>query len=122
MRLVTFLSNGSSRLGALHVWNDREVIVDLNSADPRLPADIVQFLRMGASARELATEVLRTAPAPALHDRASIALKAVIPNPGKVICIGVNYRDHALETNIRIPDVPTVFAKYSNVLIGHGEA
>jgi 2-keto-4-pentenoate hydratase/2-oxohepta-3-ene-1,7-dioic acid hydratase in catechol pathway len=121
MRLVTFLHNGSRRLGALHVQNDREVIVDLNRADSRLPADIVQFLRLGGSARELATNVLHAAPAPALLDRGSVALKAVIPNPEKVICIGLNYRDHAIETKAPIPEVPTVFTKYANTLIGDGE-
>lgn len=121
MRLVTFLQNGSRRLGALHVQNDREVIVDLNRANSRLPADIVQFLRMGDSARELAANVLLAAPTAAVHDRASVALKAVIPNPEKVICIGLNYRDHAIETNAQIPEVPTVFAKYANTLIGDGE-
>jgi acylpyruvate hydrolase len=121
MRLVTFLQNGSRRLGALHVQNDREIIVDLNSADPRLPADIVQFLRIGDSARELAGNVLHAAPTTALHDRASVTLKAVIPNPEKVICIGLNYRDHAIETNAQIPEVPTVFTKYANTLIGDGE-
>jgi acylpyruvate hydrolase len=121
MRLVTFLHNGSMRLGALQVQNNREIIVDLNHADPRLPADIIQFLRLGDSARELAANVLHAAPPIALHDRASVALKAVIPNPEKVICIGLNYRDHAIETHAPIPEVPTVFAKYANALIGDGE-
>jgi acylpyruvate hydrolase len=120
MRLVTFLSNGNGRLGALQGRNNQEVIVDLNRADPRLPADIVQFLRMGDSARELAAAVLQGAPA-ATFDRASVSLKAVVPNPEKVICIGLNYRDHATETNASIPEVPTVFAKYANTLIGDGE-
>jgi acylpyruvate hydrolase len=121
MRLITFLLNGSIRLGALQVQNGREIIVDLNRADSRLPTDIVQFLRMGDPARELAANVLHAAPNAAVHDRASVTLKAVIPNPEKVICIGLNYRDHAIETNAQIPEVPTVFTKYANTLIGAGE-
>lgn len=121
MRLVTFLHDGNRRLGALVVQDNREVIVDLNDADPRLPSDIMQFLRQGDAARELAANVLHTAPVTAIHERASVALKAVIPNPEKVLCIGLNYRDHATETNMPIPAVPTVFAKYANTLIGHGE-
>jgi acylpyruvate hydrolase len=38
-----------------------------------------------------------------------------------VICIGLNYRDHAAETHASIPEVPTVFSKYANTLIGDGE-
>lgn len=62
------------------------------------------------------------APATALYDASVVALKAVVPNPGKIICIGLNYRDHAIEVNLPIPTVPTIFAKYTNTLIGHGEA
>jgi 2-keto-4-pentenoate hydratase/2-oxohepta-3-ene-1,7-dioic acid hydratase in catechol pathway len=75
---------------------------------------------MGDSAHEMAAEVLQGAPA-ATFDRASVSLKAVVPNPEKVICIGLNYRDHAAETHASIPEVPTVFSKYANTLIGDGE-
>jgi 2-keto-4-pentenoate hydratase/2-oxohepta-3-ene-1,7-dioic acid hydratase in catechol pathway len=42
--------------------------------------------------------------------------------PGKLICIGLNYRDHAEESELDIPDVPVIFAKWTTSLIGHGEA
>jgi acylpyruvate hydrolase len=41
--------------------------------------------------------------------------------PGKLICIGLNYRDHAEESELAIPDVPVIFAKWTTSLIGHGE-
>jgi 2-keto-4-pentenoate hydratase/2-oxohepta-3-ene-1,7-dioic acid hydratase in catechol pathway len=40
---------------------------------------------------------------------------------GKIICIGLNYRDHAAESNQPVPEYPTVFAKYSSCVIGPGE-
>jgi 2-keto-4-pentenoate hydratase/2-oxohepta-3-ene-1,7-dioic acid hydratase in catechol pathway len=46
-------------------------------------------------------------------------LLSPIPNPGKIICIGLNYRDHAAEARLPIPEVPTVFAKFSNTVVGH---
>jgi 2-keto-4-pentenoate hydratase/2-oxohepta-3-ene-1,7-dioic acid hydratase in catechol pathway len=46
---------------------------------------------------------------------------APIPRPPKIICIGLNYRDHAEETNMAIPDVPTIFAKFPTALTGHGQ-
>jgi len=52
----------------------------------------------------------------------SVKLLAPIPRPGKLICIGLNYRDHAEETNMAIPTVPTVFAKFTSSVIGNGEA
>jgi 2-keto-4-pentenoate hydratase/2-oxohepta-3-ene-1,7-dioic acid hydratase in catechol pathway len=45
-------------------------------------------------------------------------LAAPIPRPHKIICIGLNYRDHAEESNMPIPEVPTVFSKYSSSVIG----
>src|SRR5215208_570484 len=47
---------------------------------------------------------------------------APIPRPGKVICIGLNYRDHAAESNAELPAYPTVFAKYASCIIGPGAA
>jgi len=122
MRLVTFLQNGEVRLGALRTQDGQELIVDLNRAEPRLPASMLDFLAAGQRTQELAVEVLQTAPASAMHERKTVALKAVILNPGKIICIGLNYRDHAAETHQSLPEVPVVFTKYPNTLIGSGEA
>lgn len=44
-----------------------------------------------------------------------------IPVPGKILCIGLNYRDHAAEQNVALPERPIVFSKHSNTLIGPGE-
>lgn len=45
-----------------------------------------------------------------------------IPMPEKIFCIGLNYRDHAIETNSPIPTEPIVFSKFNTALIGHGQA
>jgi 2-keto-4-pentenoate hydratase/2-oxohepta-3-ene-1,7-dioic acid hydratase in catechol pathway len=42
-----------------------------------------------------------------------------VPRPGKIICVGLNYRRHAQETGNPIPPVPILFNKYNNTLIGH---
>ena len=43
----------------------------------------------------------------------SVTLLAPIPRPPKLICVGLNYRDHALESKMEIPKVPTIFAKFA---------
>ncbi len=48
-------------------------------------------------------------------------LLAPVPRPPKLICVGLNYRDHALESNMEIPKVPTIFNKFPNVVIAPGE-
>jgi len=42
-----------------------------------------------------------------------------VPRPGKIICVGLNYRRHAMETGNPIPPVPILFNKYNNTLVGH---
>ena len=43
-----------------------------------------------------------------------------VPTPEKIICIGLNYRDHAIETGAEIPSLPVVFSKFNTALLGHG--
>ena len=50
----------------------------------------------------------------------SLRLLAPVPRPGKVICIGLNYRDHAEEAGLPLPEVPILFPKFANSVIGHG--
>jgi 2-keto-4-pentenoate hydratase/2-oxohepta-3-ene-1,7-dioic acid hydratase in catechol pathway len=48
---------------------------------------------------------------------------AVLPieRPGKIVCVGLNYRDHAEEQGVPLPEAPLLFAKWQNTLIGPGE-
>jgi 2-keto-4-pentenoate hydratase/2-oxohepta-3-ene-1,7-dioic acid hydratase in catechol pathway len=45
-----------------------------------------------------------------------------IERPGKIVCVGLNYRDHAEEQGAPLPEAPLLFAKWQNALIGPGEA
>jgi len=42
------------------------------------------------------------------------------PSPSKILCIGLNYRKHAIESGMAIPSIPVVFTKYNNTLVDHG--
>jgi 2-keto-4-pentenoate hydratase/2-oxohepta-3-ene-1,7-dioic acid hydratase in catechol pathway len=50
----------------------------------------------------------------------SVRLLAPIPEPGKIVCIGLNYRDHAAETGLPLPEEPVLFAKFANSVVGPG--
>jgi 2-keto-4-pentenoate hydratase/2-oxohepta-3-ene-1,7-dioic acid hydratase in catechol pathway len=65
-------------------------------------------------------QAIANPPFAAVLDRSAVKLSAPIPRPGKVICIGLNYRDHAAESNAELPAFPTVFAKYASCIIGPG--
>lgn len=51
-------------------------------------------------------------------DQKDVTLAAPIPRPGKIICIGLNYRDHAAESGMEIPKSPVIFSKFSSCAIG----
>ncbi len=59
--------------------------------------------------------------APVVRSSAELAPAPAIPNPGKIVCIGLNYRDHVEEQHIPLPDRPVLFAKFANAVIGDGE-
>ncbi len=52
----------------------------------------------------------------------TVTLHAPVPNPGKILCVGLNYADHVAEFNLTLPDHPVLFAKFNNTLAGHGGA
>src|SRR4051812_49037625 len=120
MKLVTFTRDDAVRIGALTQRDGRDVVIDLNQAVPNLPNDMITFLTGGDANRTLAMQALAAPPAEAVLDRSAVQLSAPIPRPGKIICIGLNYRDHAAESNAELPAYPTVFAKYASCIIGPG--
>jgi acylpyruvate hydrolase len=122
MKLVTFNYQGNTRIGVLQKWDGHEKIVDLQLAEPQLPTDMIEFLKGGAATLQMAEKAVATASSEAILDRSTVTLKAPIPRPGKIICLGLNYRDHAEESNQPLPKYPIVFTKYTNTVIGPGEA
>jgi acylpyruvate hydrolase len=54
----------------------------------------------------------------ASHHLASADLAPVVPGPGKIVCVGLNYRNHILEMGRELPEHPTLFAKYPDALVG----
>jgi Fumarylacetoacetate (FAA) hydrolase family len=56
-----------------------------------------------------------------LHDVSSVKVGPCVANPGKIICVGLNYRRHALESGQAIPTTPVLFSKFSNTLAASDE-
>jgi acylpyruvate hydrolase len=56
------------------------------------------------------------------HALAEVELAPVIPHPGKIVCVGLNYRSHIREMGREVPTHPTLFAKYPEALIGANDA
>lgn len=118
MRLLTFAFAGQQRLGALSGAGGVERVYDLNRLEPRLPADMLAFLEAGPEALNIARQTLAAAGPEQGYELDAVQLKAPIPRPGKIICIGQNYLAHAQESNAGAPPFPIIFAKFANSVIG----
>jgi 2-keto-4-pentenoate hydratase/2-oxohepta-3-ene-1,7-dioic acid hydratase in catechol pathway len=81
--------------------------------------DLRALIAGGADALDRAQRWLINPPGGERIEAATASLLAPIPRPPKIVCIGLNYRDHAAESRMAIPDVPTVFAKFPTAAIGH---
>lgn len=114
MRLVSFQNNGQA--GAGLVRDDR--VFPLQNVGF---ADAVSFIASGETERQRVEGWLKGASSHDLIPLGSIRLTAPIPRPPKILCIGLNYRDHAKESKMEVPSVPTVFAKYASSVIGPGD-
>jgi acylpyruvate hydrolase len=131
MKLVRFSTPGQlPRLGALQ--NDR--VADLQAslaatlarrgvvraqeiAATLVPASTRAFLEGGAVSRDAVAGITEWVTV----DRAAARLHAPIADPGKFICIGLNYKDHAEEAGQAIPKEPPIFAKWANAIIDPGD-
>jgi len=144
MRLVTFQHDGQARIGAQidgqvidlnraykamlrYGGNDDELAV----ADARVPIDMIGLLAGGETSLKAAQDALafirgqlEASDAPHMlegivYARDTISYLSPVLRPGKVICLGLNYRDHAAEAGMAVPDYPILFHKVAGSLTGH---
>lgn len=112
MRFVTIHRAGYNEPA---IWFDDQV-VGLRDAGFD---DLISLISGGADAMDRAMRWIEHPPHSEQFDPQSTRLAAPIPKPPKIICIGLNYRDHAEEAKMAIPTVPTVFAKFPTAVTGH---
>lgn len=112
MKLVTFRRGASAPEPG--VLKDGKVIGIAGAGF----ATMLDVIEGGADARSRIEAATGSQPR---VDAASVKLEAPIPRPNKLICVGLNYRDHAIESNMEIPKVPTIFNKFASSVIGPGD-
>jgi 2-keto-4-pentenoate hydratase/2-oxohepta-3-ene-1,7-dioic acid hydratase in catechol pathway len=91
-----------------------DAILDLT---PLGVPDTVSSIAVGVTALRQAMEM----PNAPLIAREGVRLLAPIPRPQRIFCVGLNYRDHAIESKMEIPKVPTIFLKLPSAVIGPDE-
>lgn len=114
MKFTTYLRDGAPRL-ALVDGND---LIDLNDADPRVPPDLRHALKAGVDLQAAAKAAQKGKRQPL----AGAKLAPLVPEPGKIVCLGLNYYDHAKEGGRDKPEYPWFFFRAASSLVAHGEA
>ena len=117
MRLVTVQTDRGPRAC---VQNAQGQYVDLQAGDPSLPSSVRAWLALGAEGARKAAAVRDAARPAVVYQPGQVTLLAPVPDPRKVICLGLNYRDHAIETGAEIPTEPVLFNKFPTTIIGPG--
>ncbi|HLW00146.1 MAG TPA: fumarylacetoacetate hydrolase family protein [Ktedonobacterales bacterium] len=144
MRLVTYQREGQARIGVLAdgqivdlnrayraAIQDSETEDELAVADLRVPTDMIGFLRGGEASFAAAQHALAfvrqqlESDANTFHAQGivyapdEVSLLPPVVRPGKVVCLGLNYRDHAAESGMAVPEYPILFHKVAGSLVGH---
>jgi acylpyruvate hydrolase len=115
VRLVTFDDGNGAQAGVLL----GDEIVPAAALDA--PATSVRGLLEALDAAGLVDLGARAADSSTRLARAGVRLLAPVPDPEKIICLGLNYHDHAAEAQQEIPEHPRWFAKFANSLAGDGD-
>jgi 2-keto-4-pentenoate hydratase/2-oxohepta-3-ene-1,7-dioic acid hydratase in catechol pathway len=127
MKLVVFRPSSISKtptagyhIGALI---DDDTVADLTPAvlaNGIAPADLLRCYDLEADFVTPAITAVESGKLPR-YDLGDIDLASPVPRPGKIICIGLNYRNHAIESGMEIPKSPIIFSKFQTSVIGSEE-
>ena len=136
MRFCSFSLQSQNRFGfelqegrivdLLEAGGELAIRGELSTSEEELldTPDLKSWLSRGAESIEVARRIgeLIEENSEAIYPRKDVRFLPPIPNPEKIICIGLNYRDHAEEQNLSLPQNPLIFAKFSSSLIGYDDA
>jgi 2-keto-4-pentenoate hydratase/2-oxohepta-3-ene-1,7-dioic acid hydratase in catechol pathway len=98
----------------------------LGSGERAAPETMDAAIAGGEEARAALADLARRAEAAPetgewLHDEQAVTFGPAVPHPGKIVCVGLNYRKHAEESGAAIPTSPVLFSKFNNAVAAPGE-
>jgi 2-keto-4-pentenoate hydratase/2-oxohepta-3-ene-1,7-dioic acid hydratase in catechol pathway len=127
MKLVTFIQNDQFHLGVKIEQGIFDVAAALLSipAGASIPTTVHEVIDGGPAAVAVLDQYVKLALASSvdkksfLLEESALTIGPCVTHPNKIICVGLNYRQHAIETNAAIPEYPILFNKFNNTLTGH---
>lgn len=122
MKLLTYRFNQTLKWGVLTERGVLPVPEERFSSQPVYPGEFVQSLNEQTTAlAEWVDQQIAEVENDHFLDESNLSKGPCIPQPSKIICVGLNYRKHAIESNMAIPTTPVLFSKFPNALSGHDD-
>src|ERR1051326_7147141 len=115
MRIVGFEAGGAKKLGVV----DGDAVIDLQAVDSRVPGDLGDWLRANNGELRPLADLARKAPASARLPLAQLRFGLPVARPGKILCLGLNYLEHAKEGGHQRPQHPSIFLRVTTSLTAH---
>jgi acylpyruvate hydrolase len=113
---MKFLTYKSSGIEGVAIETDGE-FKGLLCTHPAYPGDLLALIRAGREALQRAAVALKAGHS---VDPNAVSITPPISNPEKIVCVGLNYKDHSTESGFEQPNYPTLFGRFNSSLIGHG--
>ena len=125
MKLVTFILRSDpgapAAVGAL--VDEGAAVLDFRRAHLEMPRELLTCFDLDGPWLPRAIALAGGGRPPgALLPIEAVRLCAPVPRPGKLVCVGLNYRDHAAESKLAVPERPVLFSKFATSVIGAGDA
>lgn len=115
MKIVGFELDRQLHLGVI----DGDQVIDLQAVDPKIPADLGQVLARAGGDLSAIADAAKKAPASARRPLEGIKYTLPVANPGKIVCLGLNYLEHAKEGGHQKPTAPSIFMRCTTSLVPH---
>jgi 2-keto-4-pentenoate hydratase/2-oxohepta-3-ene-1,7-dioic acid hydratase in catechol pathway len=115
MKIVGFEKDKALRLGVV----EGDSVIDLQAADPRVPSDLGRWLADNDGDLKPLSDVAKRAPSSARLPLAGLAFALPVARPGKIVCLGLNYLEHAKEGGHQKPEFPSIFMRCRTSLTPH---
>jgi 2-keto-4-pentenoate hydratase/2-oxohepta-3-ene-1,7-dioic acid hydratase in catechol pathway len=117
LKFLTYRTGDGNRLGVV----DKQSVIDLNRLQPEIPADLRAALMSGIDLTAAAKKALEHAKDADRLPLEGLSYAPLVPEPGKIVCLGLNYFDHAKEGGREKPEYPWFFLRCATSLLAHGE-
>ncbi|MEY4394329.1 MAG: hypothetical protein RL595_1578 [Planctomycetota bacterium] len=116
MKLASIKTSNGERAAIF----DGGTYIDIQATDPTLPSRLRCILDQG-EATLAKVAALKNNPKAVRINPTDVTLLSPITEPNKVICVGLNYKDHAAESGLPVPREPVLFSKFPTALTGHDQ-